>query len=84
VPAAATWRILSGVMTRSVCPYLVCEKTAFRGTLDLTAEPRPIVVVRWYCEHPFHGIRLDLGDARSDTENHCAACTLPRPEADGD
>jgi hypothetical protein len=73
-----------GAMTESRCPYLVCEKTAFRGTLDLTAAPRPMVVVKWYCEHPFHGIRLDLGDARSDTEKHCSICTLPRPDVDED
>jgi hypothetical protein len=74
--------ILLSAMTECSCPYLVCEKTAFRGTLDLSAPPSPIVIVSWYCEHPFHGIRLDLGDARAEVEQLCAACTLPRPGSD--
>jgi hypothetical protein len=33
-------------MTHSGCPYLVCEKTAFRGSLDLTdAAPVSVIVI---------------------------------------
>jgi hypothetical protein len=73
-------------MTHTDCPYLVCEKAAFRGSLDLTAPAKVNVVVTWYCGHPFHGLPLELGDARREVEKHCAACSLPRrqPDADAD
>ena len=58
-------------MTELVCPYLVNETMAFRTTLDLSAAAKYEVVVTWYCEHPFHGIRLELGDGRADVEQHC-------------
>jgi hypothetical protein len=65
-------------MTQCACPYLVCEKAAFRGSLDLT-KPAPVnVVVTWYCRHPFHGLRLELGDTRSEVEKQCEACSLPQ------
>jgi hypothetical protein len=69
-------------MTQSACPHLTCEKKAFRGILDLTDAPRLKVILTWYCEHPFHGIRLELGDARGDMETLCAACSLPRPDGE--
>ena len=69
-------------MTEPACPYLVRERTAFRESLDLSREAPFQVVVNWYCEHPFHGLRLDLGDARANVEQHCAACSLPRPQSD--
>ena len=68
-------------MREPACPFLRCEKMAFRGSLDLSRTASPTVIVTWYCEHPFHGIRLELGDARADVEKLCAACSLPR--ADG-
>ena len=71
-------------MTHPPCPYLVCEKTAFRATLDLSEAAPVSIVVTWYCRHPFHGIRLELGDARHEVEKHCAACSLPRPRTNGD
>jgi len=42
--------------------------------------------VTWYCRHPFHGLTLELGDARDDVEKHCAACSLPgrQPDAEAD
>jgi len=71
-------------MTESGCPYLVCEKTAFRGGLDLSEAAPVNIIVTWYCRHPFHGMRLELGDARSDVEKRCAACPLPRQQPGGD
>jgi len=71
-------------MTHPVCPYLVCEKTAFRGSLDLSDAAPGNVIVTWYCRHPFHGMPLELGDARGDVEEQCAECPLPRRAPDGD
>jgi hypothetical protein len=68
-------------MTEPACPYLARETTAFRESLDLSREAPFRVVVTWYCEHPFHGIRLELGDARAEVERHCAVCSLPRAGA---
>ena len=59
------------------CPYLVRETTVHRGSLDLSAPAQYEVISTWYCTHPFHGIRLELGDGRADVEQHCGACTLP-------
>ena len=69
-------------MKTPVCPYLAFEKTAFRESLDLSVASQLIVTVTWYCEHPFHGIRLELGDARAEVEKLCAGCSLPRPRPD--
>ena len=69
---------MPSAMTESACPYLVCEKTAFRASLDLSAAAKVSIVVTWYCRHPFHGMRLELGDACTDVEEQCAACPLPR------
>ena len=66
-------------MKKPACPYLLRETTAYRGNLDLSAPAKYEVTVTWYCEHPFHGIRLELGDAGCDVESHCAACTLSAP-----
>jgi hypothetical protein len=65
-------------MTRLCCPYLVSEKAAFRGNLDLSTPAQVSVIVTWYCTHPFHGLRLELGDARGEAEKQCEACSLPR------
>lgn len=66
-------------MDSPACQYLACERTAVRASLDLSRAAPMIITVTWYCEHPFHGIRLELGDARREMEEHCAACSLPRP-----
>jgi hypothetical protein len=73
-------------MTERACPYLTCQKTAFRTSLDLSSPAEVRVIVTWYCEHPFHGLRLELGDARVAVEQQCAACPLPRTsdEPDGE
>ena len=71
-------------MTESGCPYLTCEKTAFRGPLDLTEAAPVSIIVTWYCRHPFHGIRLELADARNDLEKRCRACSLPRLQSDAE
>ena len=60
------------------CPYLVRETIAYRESLDLSREARTCVITAWQCAHPFHGIAVDLGEAREDVEHHCAACRLPR------
>ena len=65
-------------MTPLACPYLTCEKTAFRTSLDLSAAAKVSIILTWYCRHPFHGMPLELGDARGDVEEQCAACPLPR------
>jgi hypothetical protein len=71
-------------MNAPPCPYLVRETTAYRESLDLSRAAQTTVVVRWHCTHPFHGIRLDLGEEQTAVEEHCAACALPRPaHADG-
>lgn len=45
-------------MTGPRCPYFKRERTAWRESLGLS-RPAPItVVVTWYCDHPFHGIRI--------------------------
>ena len=65
------------------CPYLESETTAFRTVVfDLAAPGRPSVAQTWYCRHPFHGVRIELGDARLVVEECCAACRLPRERAD--
>ena len=71
-------------MNAPACPYLTCEKATIRTNLDLSEPAQLMVIVTWYCEHPFHGIRLELGDARADVERHCSICTLPQPESDGE
>lgn len=59
------------------CPYLSHERAAFRESLDLSRPSPMSTVVTWYCEHPFHGIRLELGDTLAEVERRCGACTLP-------
>jgi hypothetical protein len=66
-------------MNEPGCPYLVRETTVYRESLDLSRAAPTTVVVSWHCKHPFHGIRLDLGDVRTAVEERCAACALPRP-----
>ena len=74
---------MPGEMTHADCPYLTCEKTAFRASLDLSEGAPVTIVVTWYCRHPFHGMPLELGDARSEVEEQCAACPLPRQDQEG-
>jgi hypothetical protein len=62
------------------CPYLVRETITYRESLDLSRPAATRVVVTWHCSHPFHGIRLDLGDSLAEIEELCAICTLPRAE----
>jgi hypothetical protein len=64
-------------MKAPACPYLTRETTACRSSLDLSAPAEYEVISTWFCRHPFHGIRLELGDALVDVERHCAACSLP-------
>jgi hypothetical protein len=65
-------------MTNARYPYLMCEKAAFRGRIGHSEAPTIIVILIWYCRHSSHGMRLELRDARSKVEKHCAACSLPR------
>ena len=65
-------------MNETDCPYLIRETIAYRESLDLSMSAPTTVTVTWHCSHPFHGIRLDLGDARAQVEERCAACSLPR------
>ena len=83
-PNPARREIMSREMTDSHCPYLTCEKSTFRESLDLTEPDSMRIVLTWYCEHPFHGVALELGDARLAMERRCAACSLPRPEPESD
>ena len=74
--------IMPSEMTEPCCPYLVCEKTAFRASLDLSAAAPVSLIATRYCRHPFHGVPLELGDSRREAEKYCAACSLPRREKD--
>jgi len=60
--------------------YLTCEKTAFRASLDISDGTRASVIMTWHCRHPFHGMRLELGDVRCVIEKDCAVWSLPRRE----
>jgi hypothetical protein len=51
--------------------------------LDLSDPGRPNVSRTWYCRHPFHGLALELGDARLEVEQHCRCCGLPREQPAG-
>ena len=66
-------------MNRLGCPYLVRETVTYRESLDLSRAAPTRVMVNWYCGHPFHGIRLDLGDAEAEVDERCADCALPPP-----
>jgi hypothetical protein len=59
------------------CPYLLRETLTWRESLDLSKNAPMRVTVMWHCAHPFHGIRLDLGDDPSEVQLLCAACVLP-------
>jgi hypothetical protein len=65
-------------MNEPDCPYLIRETIAYRESLDLSRRAPTRVTVSWQCSHPFHGIRLEIGDARDHVADHCSACTLPR------
>jgi hypothetical protein len=67
-------------MNRPDCPYLVRETVTYRESLDLSRAAPTRVMVSWYCGHPFHGIRLDLGDAEAAVDERCADCALPPPD----
>jgi hypothetical protein len=67
-------------MNEPGCPYLVRETITYRESLDLSREAATKVVVTWHCRHPFHGIRLGLGDSIVEIRELCAACTLPPAE----
>jgi hypothetical protein len=66
------------------CPHLVRETTVHRASLDVSVPAQYEVISTWYCTHPFHGIRLELGDGRADVEQHCGVCTLPRAQEEPD
>jgi hypothetical protein len=70
-------------MTHPACPYLACEKSAFRASLDLSESAPVSIIVTWHCRHPFHGMALELGDTRGEVDIHCSACPLPRQQPDG-
>jgi hypothetical protein len=76
--AAITWDTQQD-MSDPACPYLVCETITYRESLDLSRAAPTRVVVTWYCAHPFHGIRLDLGQEQPEVDERCAVCALPRP-----
>jgi hypothetical protein len=61
------------------CPHLIRETISYRESLDLSRAAPTRVTVNWFCGHPFHGIRLDLGDAPAAVEERCADCALPVP-----
>jgi hypothetical protein len=37
------------------------------------------VTVSWQCAHPFHGLKLSLGEDPDEMRRLCAGCALPRP-----
>ncbi len=64
-------------MSEHECPYLLRETIAFRESLDLSRAARTTVTVMWHCSHPFHGIRLELGEGRDKVRERCSDCALP-------
>jgi hypothetical protein len=64
------------------CTCLVRETIAYRESLDLSRPAKTRVVVEWYCSHPFHGLRMSLGDSPVEVQGHCSACALPHPTDD--
>jgi hypothetical protein len=67
-------------MSEPDCPYLLRETITYRESLDLSRPAATRGAVTWHCSHPFHGIRLELGDSLAEIEESCAACTLPPAE----
>jgi hypothetical protein len=65
------------------CPCLLRETVSRRESLDLSKDAPMRVTEIWYCAHPFHGLRLSLGDDPAAVRRHCAACTLPRSGSRG-
>ena len=65
------------MMSELDCPYLVRETIAYRESLDLSREARTLVITAWQCNHPFHGIAMDLGEAQREAERRCSQCRLP-------
>jgi hypothetical protein len=65
-------------MNEPECPHLIRETITYRESLDLSRQAPTKVLATWQCSHPFHGIRLELGDALGHVVTHCSACTLPR------
>jgi len=61
------------------CRYLLRETLTWRESLDLSKDSPMRVAVSWQCAHPFHGLRLDLGDDLAEVRRRCAGCALPRP-----
>lgn len=63
------------------CPYLLRETLTFRESLDLSKNAPMRVVVSWQCSHPFHGLRLELGEEPGEVRRRCAGCALPHAGA---
>jgi hypothetical protein len=69
-------------MTTRTCQYQELEKTAVRLPGHDLGESRSFDVKQvWYCRHPFHGIRIELGDGAVEAEERCRVCALPREPA---
>ena len=66
-------------MNEPECPYLIRETIAFRESLDLSRTAPTTVTVTWHCTHPFHGIRLELGEGQDKVRERCSDCALPHP-----
>jgi hypothetical protein len=66
-------------MSEPECPYLIRETIAFRESLDLSRAAPTTVTVTWYCSHPFHGIRVELGEGPDEVRERCSVCALPHP-----
>jgi hypothetical protein len=68
----------------SDCRYLLRETLAWRESLDLSKDSPMRVTVSWQCAHPFHGLRLDLGDDLAEVRRRCAGSGKPGAAAQGE
>lgn len=62
------------------CPYLGKTDTGYRENLNLVGESKIIIFTTWYCKHPFHGVVLELGDAKLEADKNCGLCSLVEKE----
>ena len=64
------------------CPHRAYVKVAMRKNFDLKESVEAAVSEKWFCQHPFHGVVLELGDSLADVEEVCSSCALPRLQED--
>ncbi len=64
-------------MASHTCSYLEVETTAHRPPGHELSDFRRFDTRKtWYCGHPFHGIRVELGDSLPRVQERCRKCAL--------